>query len=869
MKKLTLIVVISVLAFNYIGAQNNSASNIDSAETRQPYSEFISEMIEKLDKSFITTGLLLDKAYILSSMNEFNGLNDTAIMTVSKFRQIYRQLYNSSIVKGALFSPDSINIVVQKHSKNNKMPIIILNLKYNEIKAFAVDSNLLLLKNGKLFDVPGRNRSPYNKKRLFTISIPNEQIYQGKVDFVIDSSLIFINSKDIIKSIEINFDDGTGFTKIFDKDTFLKNTAAVSYNNTGKKVLTCKVTLFDNTILQSRFSFVVESISTVTPDDEFDIQGYLPFNGSYGTGTAYVLYGCKSSDHKIHRPIIFSDGFDPENTKHFPELYSIANQENNLVKLRLEGYDIIILDYDDGGTFIQRNAFVLVSLINEINMQLTTNGSYSKHIIFGPSMAGLITRYALTFMEKTNLNHNTKLFVAFDSPNLGATIPLGDQCWLEFFATYAQSDAAIRAIAALNTPAAKQMLVYHFTQLPSATNHPLRTNILNDPYFGYPFGCRKVAIANGSGNNTLFFNPCNQLINWVYTVAGIDFVIGNVWAVPEGGSCNIFKGRFTYTWNGIPYKVVNKTTGITGSKPYDNASGGSFNTNEVIASGDTQGHGDITTDYPYHCFIPTVSSLSLNGADLHYNVFNNFPTYPYVSGSNITPFDVIFAPTYNQEHVEITAETIEWLKSEVYPFDLYLQNQILNSNNEDLLARMTITCGKNVDPIPNRTPIGNFVANPGSCFNIRAGQKITLASGTYLKSGSKVHICFQNPCIIDLKNEKSMVNTIDKPDNDPDFFLPETWETFKTSNNAIFQNYPNPCYDMTHIHYIINEPSNVEIILYDLFGKQLKIIEKKYFSMEGQYETILNVSSMQSGTYFCILKQNGSFKASLKIFVSK
>src|SRR5476651_70080 len=102
-----------------------------------------------------------------------------------------------------------------------------------------------------------------------------------------------------------------------------------------------------------------------------------------------------------------------------------------------KGYDLIFVTYeqydyngvhiDGGADYIQRNAYTLVKIIQDINSKLVASGSSEKLVVVGPSMGGLISRYALTYMEQHSLDHNTRLWVSFDSPHLGANIPIGDQ----------------------------------------------------------------------------------------------------------------------------------------------------------------------------------------------------------------------------------------------------------------------------------------------------------------------------------------------------------------------------------------------------------------------------------------------------------
>jgi hypothetical protein len=90
----------------------------------------------------------------------------------------------------------------------------------------------------------------------------------------------------------------------------------------------------------------------------------------------------------------------------------------------------------------------------------------------GASMGGLVSRYALAYMEKNGLPHPVRTYISFDSASLGADIPLGIQYWIKFFSTQASEAATLLAI--LDRPAARQMLVYHYSDPPGPTDRPIR-----------------------------------------------------------------------------------------------------------------------------------------------------------------------------------------------------------------------------------------------------------------------------------------------------------------------------------------------------------------------------------------------------------
>lgn len=475
MRKNTLLAMLSIIVNTIICAQDTLSISVDSINTDRSFSENMTLMIEPLDKSQITTGILSDKAFVLSSMDEFNGLVGSSNISLSRWKQIYRQLFTGLVIDTLLPSLDSLKVIADNHIKENTIPMIIANIKYNNIKLSAIESNLLQYNDGKLYDVQGREQSPYDEKRFFSIVPFSGQIYQGQLNFKFDKDLIISNTEDTIIKIEVDFDDGLGLVEINLKQES-ENIVKINYDSLGLKTLSFIVKFSNGEVLIAKYSFSINSITSVIPDNSFSVTGYMPFGGHHGTGTAYVLYGC-GSNNQLRKPIIVSDGFDPNNERHFFDyldyngnsqmgLYSLLNQNNFIENARLEGFDFVILDYNGGGDYIQRNAQVLISLINNINSQLIANGSTSELIVVGPSMAGLISKYALRYMEENNLNHNTRMYISFDSPHLGANIPLGDQHWLDFFATYANAQGAIDGRNALNTPAAQQMLAYHYSSFP-------------------------------------------------------------------------------------------------------------------------------------------------------------------------------------------------------------------------------------------------------------------------------------------------------------------------------------------------------------------------------------------------------------------
>ena len=203
------------------------------------------------------------------------------------------------------------------------------------------------------------------------------------------------------------------------------------------------------------------------------------------------------------------------------------------------------------------------------------------------------------------------------------------------------------------------MLAVHFTSPPSVNpvSDPLRQTLLNDFAFvgGYPSQPRLVAVANGSGSmNGMTFSPGAQIIEWEYDSWYLD-IEGNIWALNNASSQLIFQGEMNLIWP-LPDEFQNVTVNAT--SPWDNAPGGTSNSMEQMDNVAAP-YGDIIALHDDHCFIPTVSALDLNVVELFHNISGEPNLY------SLTPFDSLYFPVENQEHVAITEESYWWFINEV------------------------------------------------------------------------------------------------------------------------------------------------------------------------------------------------------------
>jgi hypothetical protein len=70
---------------------------------------------------------------------------------------------------------------------------------------------------------------------------------------------------------------------------------------------------------------------------------------------------------------------------------------------------------------------------------------------------------------------------------------------------------------------------------------------------------------------------------------------------------------------------------------------------------------------------------------------------------------------------------------------------------------------------------------------------------------------------------------------------------------ALSQNYPNPFNAQTTIRFIVSEPQNVQLTIYDLLGRQVEVIIDEHMQA-GAHAVTFDASGLSSGVYFYHLR---------------
>lgn len=251
--------------------------------------------------------------------------------------------------------------------------------------------------------------------------------------------------------------------------------------------------------------------------------------------------------------------------------------------------------------------------------------------------------------------HNSKLYVSIDSPHRGANIPIGVQYMIDrlsgVFVGGGQFDANRDKLL---RPAAKQMLVYHFS--PDATQDRARWQDWQASAGSYPTLLRKVALSNG--------NRQGQVLPGAFT--GMELLRSSR-VTPWWGSnyANSLPGASSRGHDNVVFryqKAITLTgrwhyTQVAANTPtYDQAPGG---TRTTTADAEKEGHGFLRSGSDYQTFIPAISALDVSVAgsiynpNLYYDINNNInPNWPNPSKY---AFEAYYAPAgISEPHINIT-----------------------------------------------------------------------------------------------------------------------------------------------------------------------------------------------------------------------
>ncbi|MEZ4858484.1 MAG: T9SS type A sorting domain-containing protein [Flavobacteriaceae bacterium] len=823
---------------------------IFTVKAQEPSEISIDSMLVNIDKSTFTTGILYDRVTPLSRLHYFN--DSINIATVKTFEQALLELYRASNEQ-KLQSPKQLRTLYTHENYQNVVDIGILNVAFEQVNFNEVNENQGSLRiRDSLFQKIDNANPPFKKQHLFMAAPLKLYAVGDTIVFRFNNNFIFEEAQgSSIENLTVNFDTGQSYT-IIENGSLTTPEIPIVFQDGGLRTLSFAATFLDGStrttqaVVHTRLPAAIPSgyiISNGSINSSIPFQGYVESSSYYSKLEYRIFYHTNNGNTQqlLLNPIVIIDGFDPgdkrkiQDSDPHPNLSNEehrsiedmmkyfdnqGNQNNLIMELNALGFDIVIvnhpvhqlpvngnLEIDGGADYIERNAMGHVALYQHLNATLTQNNSNKQLVVVGPSMGGQISRYALAYMEKNNIPHNTRLWISVDSPHLGANIPMGAQTLLNVVYDLLGSQAAQDFVEDfLESPAAKQQLIEQYKNWDNDNNidpEYLDGRTLSQgfnetrgtPFFieyynrlfnnglpnslGYPQNLRKIALVNGSlTNSDEFLNPfVPDGVNTTQNPYTDDFPFDEEQTLKIKGFEDLFQVHLatleTYAMppNNSNHKIaffkVKKPFGWSIRDRYltnynsrgnmDNLPGGWYPTQWELANSTINsspcntilGVNICINEWDIHklthvsSFIPTISALGFHNPNFNWRA--NLNRNLVCTGE--IPFDSYYGPKKNEQHTSFTHESVQWLKLEILGQE---QPPVVYLNNNDLEGPQVVCEGPETYQFSNcRTsvPVQSWEVSPGLQIVTSNGTSVTVEKTTSSSIPGYVKAIFPNQTV--------------------------------------------------------------------------------------------------------------------------
>jgi len=640
------------------------------------YREVIENLASQLTPAIAPSGIVHRSVKTFYSIRRLDGTNVqrlalSQLAWESYLGDLLRGVVPGSAPSEEMPTEETIRQRVVESVGRGVVPISLTNIRYHQPTRHAVRQLISAMRGEQ--EPPAPSAELLGERHCFMaaallphqpdlFSLP-EPIHPGhSIRFRLDPDLYISNLPQLPDRVRIDFGDGEGFRDLDlgdEVDVHLSRCAGAAEPCTSSILVECH---YGDETFWHEILFRHGRVAGPPPDRTYPIEASIAYKGKKNKGTAYVYYGSTNGvkHTELERPVIVSEGFPGG---YSPErLYDLLNQQDVLTTLLARGYDAVILGYDEGTDYVQRNGLVAVACIETINATKVTDEPL---IVGGASMGGLLTRYALVYMEANGLEHHASTFLSFDAPQWGANVPPSVQWFLFALDAAGELDSAQREqLKQLTSLAARQMLYYRIPGLEDGSLvDPLHTELWEEleRLGGYPRKTKNIGVACGSGNGVPVTQAGGRGVNWYGNLC----VNGEAHSLPNPMSDYVdlaelfiatkinarIKVRNVYNYDGAPGGQAD-VFGVLGLALFESGYGWVENQDEK----DCESTSTCKGIFWKNAFIPTISALNIT------NTTNPFEVIPKEGAA--TPFEPYFVSSTNLDHVEISSEIADFLLAE-------------------------------------------------------------------------------------------------------------------------------------------------------------------------------------------------------------
>lgn len=339
------------------------------------------------------TNILYDRVYGISDATNPKSKEVSTNHFLQTYHEIQRADFNNRLPK-----LESIQNQANLGFAKNQIPLAILISDFETIKKAEIENKNVFLNSNNQMEIKSGITNPFEKHSINLIGALLQKSKNNQVDFILKSDLIFNTTNKTITSISVNYNDSKTWKNINQNQAF-----RINFTKNGSQIINFKITLSTGETIEQSITFDIDcpilvaankisNSQLVAPNVINSISATIPYQG-YGEtqgflGQAEYQIFPDTVDGILDKPIFLLDGFDPGDTRNIPGIYSLLNYGTSGQNLgdivRAQGYDVIILNFptytrtgtttvvDGGVDYIQRNAMILVELINQINNQKVT-----------------------------------------------------------------------------------------------------------------------------------------------------------------------------------------------------------------------------------------------------------------------------------------------------------------------------------------------------------------------------------------------------------------------------------------------------------------------------------------------------------------
>lgn len=881
--------VILFLTAQLIHAQSDQANGLGLL--KKSY-----EQLDLMDYSPLKTNYLLNKGFFLGQdLDVYKAFSDKdkeknmVFNSPSTFKRHLRGLKRSELHDDFLIKEEEFeDYLLTIDNDKNEVPIGIINVQGEWLEGYEVDENVEAKKENRSIN------KLYQKVQMLSASVLISEVATPQVNFIIDD-FVYFDEKDKIQRLEIDFGDNKGYRRVKEGDKIF-----IDYKFPGEKAIAVKMKTNKGTFYNYSAINILDYEKQV-PDEIFDIKDTKSRSlKALSGGRAELFVGC---DGVLDKPVIVVEGFDPTNIIS-PLSYVSGTTRIDFFR---EGYDMIYLNFSNGGADIRTNSTVLQNLIRDVNKRKIGNQDI---IVIGASMGGLVARHAIRRLERSGYTHNISHYISYDSPHRGANVPVGlqtllldfDDIFIRDVFNIGQSEIN-EAKTMLNSKAARQMLLRYKGPNPHSDFTSFQ-NELNSLGFPSQGGIRNIAIVNGSRNGTQQapvnnYDPGDKIasVNWVTGLPLIGLVNAFINVRTNGINTNTKVSSIWITATVIPTTIKEKSFNFNALN-FDISAGGITPTTaqtvelpwwgNIVNFAEWFGSTLNTHGREDWSFVPLFSSVAstenlTSQASLNRSV-------AFLQSNGRTPFHAIFAGANNTEHVRSSAISGLWN-------DL-LRNELGINTSTFSCTVGTGTMGRASTPRINGhrfymceydRNVQFWDADASAIANLyRYNWTITGPQSFPSWSGERYTLSYPAPGLYTLRLNRSYVSPVNGttsyshsrvvrsyPYWDPYYGCdegPNIRSSSKPNSNKVagFKVFPNPNDgNILSVSFEISEDKKFELSIYSLDGKNsYQRILNKGNRRVGEYTDTYNISDLSSGMYIVQLRV-GDYISNQKLFIQK